>query len=48
MIEALHEIRNLAVQIQAESSTHDPRQQKIARIIELCDATIEHFTDDGR
>ena len=48
MIKALHEIRGIATELQIESSTHDPRQQKIASIIELCDATIEHFTDDGR
>ena len=38
MIEALHDIRNLAVALQAESSTHDPRQRKIARIIEIIDS----------
>lgn len=37
MIEALQEIRNLALALQAESSTHDPRQRKIARIIEIVD-----------
>lgn len=46
MIGALHDIRNLALALQAESSTHDTRQPKIARIIEICDRTISHFTDD--
>jgi len=46
MIGALHEIRNIATQLQAESSAHDPRQRKIARIIDLCDITLDHFTDD--
>jgi len=34
MIGALHDI---ATQLQAESSAHDPRQRKIARIIEIID-----------
>lgn len=48
MIGALYKVRDLATQLQAESSTNDTRQPKIARIIEICDCTINHFTDDGR
>lgn len=48
MIGALHEIRDLATQLQAESSINDTRQPKIAKIIEICDNTISHFTDGGR
>jgi len=48
MIEALHEIRDIATQLQAESSMHDTRQPKINRIIDLCDRTLNHFTDDMR
>ena len=48
MIGALHDIRNLALALQVESSTHDARQPKIAKIIEICDCTISHFTDDGK
>jgi len=42
MIAALHEIRIIATELQAESSRHDPRQQKIARIIGIIDEA-----DDG-
>ena len=48
MLEALHEIRTIATELHAESSIHDTRQPKFARIIEICDSTISHFTDDGR
>ena len=40
MTEPLHDLRNLAVALQAESSTHDPRQRKIARIIEIVDEML--------
>lgn len=48
MIGALHKIRNIAKAMQAESSVHDPRQKEIAEIIEVCDCTLSHFTDDGK
>ena len=48
MIELLHEIRDIATELHAESSTHDTRQPKITRIIEIADEAINHFTDDGR
>jgi hypothetical protein len=48
MIDALHDIRDVATELQAESSIHDTRQKKIARIIDIADEAISHFTDDGR
>lgn len=48
MIGALHKIRNIAIQMQTVSSVHDTMQPDIAEIIEICDCTINHFTDDRR
>ena len=48
MIGLLHEIRDIAVQIQTVSSIHDTKNQKIARIIAITDEAIDHFTNDGR
>jgi len=42
MIAALHEIKIIATELQAESSKHDPRQKKITRIINIIDEV-----DDG-
>jgi len=41
MTEAMQEIRALAVELQADSSSYDPRQRKIARIIEIIDRMEE-------
>lgn len=37
LTESLHTIRDIATQLQTDSSTHDPRQRKIARIIDIVD-----------
>jgi len=41
MIEAMQEIRAIATELQAGSSTADPRQRKIARIIEIIDRAAD-------
>jgi len=46
MIEQLHEIRDIAAELQPEMYYH--QKKKIARIIKITDDLLDHFTDDGR
>jgi len=41
MIDAIHEIRAIAVEMQLDASVHAPRQKQIARIIEIIDKAEE-------
>jgi hypothetical protein len=38
MTDALHNIRNLTLGLQVESSSYDTRQPKFAKIIAICDS----------
>ena len=46
MIGALHEIRDIAIQMRKGTSINDTRREQMSIIIDLCNLTLAHDTDD--
>jgi len=48
MIATIRQIKKLAVEMRAATSSNDVRYEKMRDQIYLCDEVLIHFTDDER
>ena len=48
MIDIIRQIKKLATEMRAATSTNDDRHETLRDISDLCDEAMKHFTDDGK